>query len=119
VGIEDLARIWAKAREDTTYEMVRVGLHPEDFRAVARQPEFTADVSLDRDFKGMLWGVLIYTDTRIEPGCAYVVSQLTGPVVGGRGARGVVYALNGGTLINEPPKPRTAWARLLEEDGPV
>jgi len=118
--IEDVSRIIHLAAQ--TAKVVRVTLHPDDFRMVASSAPFasiTHDLSdlSDGACRGHLWGVAVHVDSRSEKGVAYVVTRdaESPPTrrLDPRGtAYGTAYPLEG--FIKVPR--RTAWARVLEDD---
>jgi hypothetical protein len=107
--VDDLARVMKEARMNERREVLRVTLHPEDFREVQRAattafssaPSGPTQVAC----RGHLWGTAIFVDPRNEKNVAYVVTKE------GNGQKGTPYELTKG-----PDMRPTAWARILGDD---
>jgi hypothetical protein len=108
--IDDLSRLVHRAQQETKHEIIRVILHPDDFRIVSLSPAFASAAYGPSQVacRGHLWGVPIHVDPRNEKNIAYVVTRDDEH----RRSAGTPYK------IYDPPEPvrRTAWSRVLDDE---
>jgi len=110
--VEDLSRVLNEARANDARHVIRVTLHPADFQEVqkAAHAAFSSAPSGPTQVacRGHLWGIAVFVDPRTEKNIAYVVTKE------GNSQRGTPYVLSVG-----PDLRRTAWSRVLDDEGPV